>query len=914
MDAALEFIDGDMVKERYFFDHLTTPDWIGPLLEAGQLQHPPEPGATTTDIGELWWPASRYLERVATIAPGQVAEVITTHLAHTRNPLVRADAVSAALKMPAPIAGRLANLVSRWVREDASWRLPNLASELVTHLAETETNAALTTFTAIFGIEAPAHEPVAAKASENKQPAAGPISNLTSEPRAVAALGASEYAHLFERCAPGLIEWAPTRVSNLLIEWLSNLIPWGHHNAGTGWDSSEFWRSHLDRDEGSSSEPRGTLVTGLRSALLKLVNQDPASTDQLVQSLNAHRWTIFNRLALDLARAVAEERPDVAGSLLLEATRIDNAGSDREFTLLARDSFRFLNEDDKSAYLDWARSGLDEDEARELLAVWGRDAPTAAEIERRRQREIRDRLAPVSEWLPEDLKNQYAELVDILGERPPIRTPVETRSWVGEQSPKELEELRDMSIADLAEYLKTYEPPHDRGRWPPAPTVGGLRGVVEQTVRGNPGRYSRGALGFLGTPWPYLASVVTALRNAVEAEEQVDWSGALTISEELLNQSYTTDEAVSRLSPAEARRYVAQLINQGLRAGKSSIPTKLADRTFALVETLLEDPDPTVDGEEQLVRYEYAPFTMSLNTVRGEATHAACRYAGWRARGIRQETNEPVRDAVSGLPELTAALDRRLDPAIETSRGVQAALGSWFGALFAIDRDWAGARANLFFPASPIESTAAAFNAHLTFGARISKLVFDALREQYRAAVARVPETPVAEDSFGRDNPVVRLGEHLTVMFWQGELDLEPPDELLSRYFANAQPATRRDVLEFVGRSVTRSSDAVPADPLSRIQALWEWRVRSLRPRRRQNSEPWQRGCPPSGCLATGACSNLPWLPSSPRPPSTNHSRRSWNGLPRLEARILVARSRYFNGSSRANMSIGIFTRVATRS
>ncbi len=816
VEAALRVIDGDATRERYFFDHLDSPDWIDPLLEAGRFQHPPEPPTTAAEFGVLAWPDSRYLDRIADQAPGQVADVIRAHLAETRNPVVRADCVSAILKMPPPIASGLAGLVASWVREDATWLLPDLAAQMVTLLAEAETDASVVVFTALFGIEAPAGE---------RSPA-GSDSSPTSAPRAVLALGASNYAHLFERCVPALVSSMPTRLVTLLSEWLSNLVRWGRHDATTHWDGSEFWQSQLEI--GDPSEPPSMLVKYLRSALLALVSKNPTVADQLVEDLTARGWTIFERLALDVAREVAEQRPDLAGTLLLETARADDAGCSREFTVLARDAFQFLSEGHQAAYLAWAFDGPNEDEARDLLGRGERDAPTPAEIDRYRQREIRDRLAPVSERLPPDLQDQYKQLEDAFGKGQAIQTPVETRSWMGEESPRTPEELRAMLIADLAQFLSTWEPPRDRGQWPPAPTVEGLRGAVEQAVRADPQRYSRGSLGFLGAPWPYLASVVTALRKAVEAEEAVDWPGTLAISEALLEQAFDSAATVSRLSPAEARRYVAQLIDQGLHVGGASIPIELAGRTLALITRLLEDPDPTVDSDAQLVTHDYAPFMISLNTVRGEATHAACRFAVWRVRGERPQGGELVRGSVAELPELASALDRRLDPSVERSLGVRAALGAWFGALVAVDRDWVAERVDGFFPEQPAAAARAGFDAHVMYGQRISAPVFEVMRAKYHDAVARVAGTIATEDSFGPNNPVVRLGEHLTVLYWRGVLELEPAGGLLQQYFVNAQPIVRRNVLEFVGRSLAQTSDPVPADTLGRIQALWDWRLRSI--------------------------------------------------------------------------------------
>jgi len=91
--------------ERYFFSQLNNPKWIGPLAKRGVFKYPP--GEVETEDGRVWypeWPPSRYLARVASQAPTEVAEIFAG--IDTDNPLVIGDMVKAALAMPAGVATR----------------------------------------------------------------------------------------------------------------------------------------------------------------------------------------------------------------------------------------------------------------------------------------------------------------------------------------------------------------------------------------------------------------------------------------------------------------------------------------------------------------------------------------------------------------------------------------------------------------------------------------------------------------------------------------------------------------------------------------------------------------------------------------------------------------------------------------
>src|SRR2546422_126786 len=56
---------------RYFFDRLENPEWLGPLKAKGFLSSPPPPvhDEARGTIGFPPWPESRYLARMAKYAP-----------------------------------------------------------------------------------------------------------------------------------------------------------------------------------------------------------------------------------------------------------------------------------------------------------------------------------------------------------------------------------------------------------------------------------------------------------------------------------------------------------------------------------------------------------------------------------------------------------------------------------------------------------------------------------------------------------------------------------------------------------------------------------------------------------------------------------------------------------------------------
>ena len=119
----------------YFFDRLTSPDWIEPLLERGFFRDPPpqvvdEEGYVRTP----GWAASRYLARMAEHAPELVADVIESIT--TNNERVHEDFVDAAIAMPGEQARRLGERETAWIDEATHiyYLLPRKSQALMEHL------------------------------------------------------------------------------------------------------------------------------------------------------------------------------------------------------------------------------------------------------------------------------------------------------------------------------------------------------------------------------------------------------------------------------------------------------------------------------------------------------------------------------------------------------------------------------------------------------------------------------------------------------------------------------------------------------------------------------------------------------------------------------------------------------------
>jgi hypothetical protein len=71
--------------------------------------------------------------------------------------------------------------------------------------------------------------------------------------------------------------------------------------------------------------------------------------------------------------------------------------------------------------------------------------------------------------------------------------------------------------------------------------------------------------------------------------------------------------------------------------------------------------------------------------------------------------------------------------------------------------------------------------------------------------------------------------EHLMVFYWRGKLELDGPDDLLTRFYARSDRELGRETIEFIGRSLKNTEGDLEEEVALRLARLWEQRVEVAR-------------------------------------------------------------------------------------
>lgn len=819
----LNHAPNNQVTFSYFFGKLTSPAWLGALRAEGFFKHAPEPDRDDEKgtIGFPPWPASRYLARMAVHEPESVIKVLF-EIPDTDNIQVHADLCDAVLAMPAEIAARWAEKETKWVEQQKNlyFLLPEKLGALVRHLVKgDQIEVALRLARSLLAVL-----PNPWVANDTSEDA---IYLLPLEPQA--RFGTWYYKRILEKNVPDLVSAARENALTLLCDLLESAIHVsrsGEMDKGIE-DYSYLWRPAIeDHEQSHSYEIENLLVSAVRDAAEQIAGADQTYVPALVEKLERRSRLVFQRIALHLLRAF----PDTARSLIVERLLnqklLDAPWYQNEYRYLLKNHFGDLSPEERDKWLGLIEKGplaqANSDEGGEAVA------PERSEQEKTRWR--RERLTPIVDVLPVDWKNCHPEWVEGLVAPTDFR-PFSIRWTYGDSpSPKSTDELRAMSVGELVAFLKTWQPPEDSMR----PSREGLRLELKAVVASDPERFASNTVQWQGFHPTYVHALLSGLHDAAKQKRAFPWSSVLNLCQWVIKQPPEVVKGKREgididLGWSSARKAIADLLSGGFEseAGPAAIPFRLRTPAWEALKPLTSDPDPTQEDEARYGGSNMDPLTLSINTTRGEAMHAAVRYALWVRRHLEKLPNSTERIArgFDEMPEVREVLDSHLDLVRDPALAIRAVYGRWFPWLVLLDHDWAVAHVSEIFPSDELlhDWRDAAWETYIIFCAPYDS-VFDVLLDEYSRTVEHIG-APDRKAATRPANPKEHLAEHLMVLYWRGKLSLDESDGLLAQFYTKADDTLRGHALSFVGRSLPDRTATVPAEIIEKLKILWERRL-----------------------------------------------------------------------------------------
>ena len=812
-------IRSNISLKQYCFDSLPNPDWLEPLWNIGFFKTPPLPEAIGTSTSFAPWPESRCLARMASKKPDLVMEIIL-QIPDNGNVRVYEDLVDAALNMPLEISIRLLKKAKGWLQDTIpAMTLPTKLGDLVVYYAKGQQNVAAFELSGkLFEI---LPDPNWSEATYDDP------YGLPPEPKIKCNVW--DYKENFKKCIPELCKLSGLKTLKFLCDLLDKAIKYSREKSEKDniKDFSWFWQPAIeDHEQNHPYEFKSILVNQVRDVGEWLIDKGSYSINEVLKAIEKHQWKVFLRIELHLLRKFAEKAPNLAEKRLLDRGMFADHTIYHEYTLLLQEYFSLLIVKKKRIILGWIDEGPDVTRFKKNFREEEKRDPDSEDISRYRRYWQWEWLFFIKAQLSSEYKKRYEEMKKEFGipDHPGFRSYIST--WWGSTSPKDTQELQQMSVAELIQYLRNWKPTND----PKSPSSEALGNTFSAAVTVSPQKYADHAEKFKILYPIYARSLLRGLHDALNQKLSFEWSPVLELCRWMTEQpiKITDKKIVSGMEDdpnwGDTRKAIADLLSAGLEDREGAISIDYRKIVWQILVPLTCDSDPTLEYEKKYGGSNLDPSTMSINTTRGEAMHAVIRYALWVRRDLdKSKDTTQIARRFKEMPEVSQILEERLDISKEPTLTIRSVYGQWFPWLVYLDKEWAEVNVDKIFPMDTTNKDLfyAAWDAYVIF-CQAQEEVFDVLKNQYAFTV----------DSLGVDraekritNPDERLAQHLMVLYWRGKIEIDEPDGLLQRFWGKASPQLRGQALGFVGRSLQNTSEDVPPKILDKLKILWQRRL-----------------------------------------------------------------------------------------
>lgn len=804
-----------------FFTNLQHPGWLDPLREAGFFSTLPEPVVDTdrSTISYDRWPQAAYLRRMAVHDNEHVRTMvieILLHLPPTENINVWENVVDIALVVPVDLAAQLLPMMLPWAGSTVWSAVPLKLGELGARFARSDrTPEALRTVEAVLGTadhDTDASPPEPSAPHRNRL---DPMMNWE--------VGEFRRKHLPDIVTAGGLETLQTLV-RLLQEALAAS---GWTNPGQGRnDSSESWRPSIEpRDDyRRDDEIIDHLVSSILHAATQLVRVDGGVLAAVLTVLQSGKSFVFDRIAL----VVVAQAPAVPASVLrpwlVDEDRFSEPAVRAEYDLLLAARYHELLPAEQERLLSWMTNPAGEAKWQESFQSFRGRPPTPDEIATWRRRTIMGRLRPIQEHLQGSWREQYDAYLAASGVPPSASELREPKVWRGPGSPWSIAELRDMSLEEIIDYLKSWEPSGNIMDASPD----GLGRLLSELVDAHPERFANSATRFQGLEPTYVRALLQGLDQAVRASRPFSWVSVLELCRWVVEQPVTfhsgrfsrCDEDDYDPDWGSSRRTIASLLETSLRNTPNPLPLTNRGEVWTILRSLSDDPDPTTEHEARYGGGNSDPASLAINCTRSLALSGIIGFAQWAAEGSSPAEGAPA--TLDAIPEVREVLERHLDPEVDPSLAVRSVYGQRYVTLWLLDGTWTRSITPRIFPNDPSSRRLwdAAWEAFLGFNDPHPKS-FELLQEQYGHAITLL--NSVAPEVKHFTDPDDQIGDHLVTLYLWG-LFGDRPSGIFLLYLNDARGEFRRKALAGAGHDLAH---ATSLDPLIIVRAkqLWEDRV-----------------------------------------------------------------------------------------
>lgn len=783
--------DPDLKRE--FWRLLESPDWIPILAEQGEFSDPPSVIQDGKHLQFPRWNASKYLVRMCSSAPTEVAKTLTN--LRSNNPSVNADLIDAANSLPIDQATLLVDAISHGAIANAIWVHFKDASEFCERLADEKR------FEACEALAAALFRP---RSTGDETP--------IREPRDY------WYREGLESVAAKLVVGRPLQTIEKLSDWLADWIEIDREGklGADGEDYSCIWRPAIEEHKQNSDyQLPAFVVRVLRDSCETAIRKSNTLFHDVLGILEQKHFVVFKRIKIYLINTYAELDQGLAKSTMLDHELFSDPMVKHEYSQLVEERFGLLASDQTLQWLAFL------DNAPEHI----RDSEDDDERQRNRMDHWRfHRLHWVRDFITGDLLEEYqrhlrrfedTNLSGFLSYSHGVR--------YGYESPMSLEDLKGKDLTEVLMVVCSWNAESDSSF---GPSVRGLADTFGQYVAENTKENAGNAKLLVGCPPAFVGAFLREMTAGLSEGDISDFLPCLDLCQWLIETGLggSSDDDAYGEQRSPAMDFIEKLL-QLARDKNLCFDDDIRRQTWQCISVACgAKPVSWVLGDNEPDDPRDHGFTLqAINSSRGKAVEAAFAYANWIKAGNENAEEAETTFGSLGLEDFRDLIEREVEGGDRNWLGL-AIVGSHISTLYHADENWLRRKAPVIFGLKEIDTNPdhafgwAAWNAFLTWS-HPHKAFLDLFRQQYTEACQRVGGVLPTERR--SDSPLRSLSHHIAIYYGRGHDSLDASDSLVGIFLDSAEPWLRVEMMEFIGNSF-RSESNLPSSIVERFRRLWD--------------------------------------------------------------------------------------------